>query len=106
VVLMAVGERPDLTPRAPAHAVFRAFGAEAAGKFVALHGLEEVAGLPEVAEVVVAVSPGDHVEPYHCAGAKVGYVLVTAPCEGEARRALAHVERLLRVEVAGQDVAP
>lgn len=98
-VRMAIGQRVDLAGGDGAHAAFRALGAERPGKLVALHGVARVLELPEVVELVLAAEPGMHVEPYHRAGAKLGYVVVAAPDPERLHVVLAAVERLLRAEV-------
>ncbi|MDN5895168.1 MAG: ATP-grasp domain-containing protein [Nocardioides sp.] len=98
-VQMSVGDTPTLVCGAPRHALFHAFGAPTAGKLLALEGVEEIESMPEVAELVLAANPGEFVEPYHRAGAKVGYVLVTADDEHGVANAMDRVEQLLRVEV-------
>jgi biotin carboxylase len=102
-VRMAVGERPSLAPagaRLPACSAFRALRAALPGRLVAIRGLAAARGLRDVVDLVVSATPGDQVEPYHRAGAKVGYVLVASPDRGRLRRTLAELEALLRVEVA------
>jgi biotin carboxylase len=100
---LAVGGRPALAPRRPAHAAFRVLTIDRPGKLVAIHGAEAARRVPGVADLVLAAQPGDHVEPYHRAGAKLGYVMVVAEDESGRRRALDTVEATLRFEVVDAD---
>lgn len=105
-VRMAVGQRPPLAPGAaasadlPAVAAFRVLRATVPGTLVAVRGLDAARRLPDVVDLVVSAAPGDQVEPYHRAGAKVGYVLVAAPDRERLRATLAQLDALLRIEVA------
>ncbi|MFY1693725.1 ATP-grasp domain-containing protein [Plantactinospora sp. WMMB782] len=98
-VRMAVGEQPRLTPRRSAHAAFSVLRADRAGKLTSIRGVDEARALPDVVDVVLAVSEGDHVEPYHRAGAKAGYVLAAASDRARLRTALDRVDALIRLEV-------
>jgi biotin carboxylase len=98
-VRMSVGETVELQAKAGAHALFRAFGVDRPGKLVALHGMEEIRALPEVVELVLAASPGEHVEPYHQAGAKIGYVVLSAADTDRLHTALHLVQSLLYAQV-------
>jgi biotin carboxylase len=97
-VAMAVGDRPDLTATPGGCATMRILHAEEAGKLIAVHGLAEVRALPGV-ELILAARPGDHVEPYHRAGAKIGYLLARADDHARLRTVVAQVDALLRFEV-------
>jgi biotin carboxylase len=99
-VRMAVGETVELRTGTGAHALFRAFGVDRPGKLVALLGAEEIRALPEVVELVVAASPGEHVEPYHRAGAKIAYVVLAAADPERLHSTLACVQSLLYAQVA------
>lgn len=101
-VRAAVGQRPPLAPSpdAPACAAFRVLQAPLAGTLVAVHGLAAAGQLPGIVDLVASVAPGDRVEQYHRAGAKLGYVLVTAPTHERLRATLAAFEDLVHVEVA------
>jgi biotin carboxylase len=109
-VRMSVGQRPPLTPRRAAFAAFRVLRAPRAGTLLALAGVDAVRALPEVAELVISAVVGERVEPYHRAGAKLGYVLAAAADPEQLSAALARVQELLRVEVAeaatGADAGP
>lgn len=76
VVKLAVGERPDLTPRWTRPASVRVLRAPAEGTLVSIEGLEK---LTDVSDVVVVARPGDHVVPYTECRAKLGYVVAHAP---------------------------
>jgi biotin carboxylase len=93
-VRMSIGETVELQATAGAHALFRAFGVDRPGK------LEEILALPEVVELVLAASPGEHVEPYHQAGAKIGYVVLSAADTDRLHTALDLVQSLLYAQVA------
>jgi hypothetical protein len=98
-VRMVVGDRPDVTTRATAHAAFRVLTSEHYGKLTAIGGAADVRALPGVVDLVLAAQPGDHVEPYHRAGAKLGYVMVTAPDRPQLQSTLDRVEKVLRIDV-------
>ncbi|MGI5274317.1 ATP-grasp domain-containing protein [Nonomuraea sp. CA-218870] len=98
-VQLAVGERPDLTPRWTRHAAVRMMRAGAAGTLVALDGLAEATALPGVADVVVTARPGEPVVPYTECRAKLGYVLASGATAGELAATLAAVDDLIRVRV-------
>jgi biotin carboxylase len=102
-VRMAVGDTPDLTPRGSAHAAFRVLTSDGPGKLTAIHGAADVRALPGVVDLVLAAQPGDHVEPYHRAGAKLGYVLATAPGRVPLESTLDRIRELLTLEVATLD---
>jgi hypothetical protein len=69
------------------------------GKLTAIGGAAAVRALPGVVDLVVAAQPGDHVEPYHRAGAKLGYVMATAPDRPQLQSTLDRVEKILRIDV-------
>ncbi|MCP2326891.1 biotin carboxylase [Hamadaea flava] len=98
-VTAAVGQRPDLTATANGCAAMRVLRTAEAGKLVAVHGLTEVRALPGVVDLILAARPGDHVEPYARAGAKLGYLLARADDQPSLERVLADVDALLRIEV-------
>ncbi|MFC4118841.1 ATP-grasp domain-containing protein [Nonomuraea zeae] len=98
-VQLAVGERPDLTPRWNRPAAVRMLRARSAGTLVSLDGLAAAMALPGVADVVVTAAPGDPVVPYTECRAKLGYVLASGESAGELAAALAAVEELVRVRV-------
>jgi len=98
-VQLAVGERPDLTPRQTRHAAVRMLRAGAAGALAGLDGVAEARALPGVADVVVTTRPGDPVVPYTECRAKLGYVLATGATAGELAATLAAAEQLIRVRV-------
>ena len=98
-VRAAVGDPPALRARASACAAFQALSAERPGTLVAIHGLSALRALPGVVETVISASPGDPVEPYRRAGAKVGYVLVTAADCERLQETLARIDALVHVEV-------
>jgi biotin carboxylase len=94
-VRMALGESVDVTPRQVRHAAFRALGAPSVGKLTGIVGLDEARALPGVADIVVAVAPGEHVVPYTRAGAKLGYALTCGDSREDAVHALDEVDRTL-----------
>ncbi|MDA0638411.1 ATP-grasp domain-containing protein [Nonomuraea sp. MCN248] len=98
-VQLAVGERPDLTPRWTRHAAVRMIRAGAAGTLVALDGLAEATALPGVADVVVTAQPGEPVVPYTECRAKLGYVLASGATADELAATLTAVDDLIRVRV-------
>jgi hypothetical protein len=73
--------------------------ADRPGTLVDIHGLAEARGLPGVVDLVVSAEPGDPVELYHRAGAKVGYVMVAEAGPSGLAATLAQLTTLLRVEV-------
>jgi hypothetical protein len=85
------------------HAAFRVLSAARAGKLVAVHGEAAARAMPEVIDLVLAARPGDQVEPYHRAGAKLGYVMLAAPDPRGLAAAAARVERQLVVEILDTD---
>ncbi|MDR8414763.1 ATP-grasp domain-containing protein [Nonomuraea sp. 3-1Str] len=98
-VLLAIGERPELSPRWTRHASVRMLRSPSAGTLVALDGLPDALALPGVADVVVTASPGERVVPYTECRAKLGYVLASGASAAEVARVLAAVEDLVRVSV-------
>ncbi|MGN9781644.1 ATP-grasp domain-containing protein [Nonomuraea sp. ZG12] len=98
-VLLATGERPDLTPRWTRHASVRMLRAGRAGTLVSLDGLPEALALPGVADVLVTASPGERVVPYTECRAKLGYVLASGASADAVARVLARVEELVTVGV-------
>ncbi|NUR47815.1 MAG: ATP-grasp domain-containing protein [Hamadaea sp.] len=98
-VTAAVGRRPDLAATSSGCAAMRVLKTGAAGKLVGVHGLAEVRILPGVVDLILAARPGDHVEPYARAGAKLGYLLARADDQPGLERVLAEVDALLRIEV-------
>ena len=101
-VQMVVGDRPDVTTRTTAHAAFRVLTSQNHGKLTAIGGAAEARALPGVVDLVLAAQPGDHVEPYHRAGAKLGYVMVTAPDRPRLQSTLDRVEKVLRIDVMAE----
>ncbi|MFI6323801.1 ATP-grasp domain-containing protein [Nonomuraea sp. NPDC050556] len=98
-VLLAIGERPRLDPKPPRHVAVRVLRSPSEGTLTGIRGLAEVVALPEVADVVVAAVPGDHVVPYTECRAKLGYVLASAESAEALAGALAEVDRLVQVDV-------
>lgn len=98
-VTTAIGERADLTPTPSGCATMRVLHSEEAGKLIAIHGVADVRAMPGVVDLILAARPGDHVEPYHRAGAKLGYLLARAADHDQLRTVLADVEAHLRFEV-------
>ncbi|GGO80798.1 ATP-grasp domain-containing protein [Nonomuraea cavernae] len=98
-VLLAIGERPELTPGPARHASVRMLRADRAGTLVALDGVRAALDLPGVADVLVTVSPGERVAPLTECRAKLGYVLASGTSAGEVAGVLAAVEDLVRVGV-------
>ncbi|MEU6999077.1 ATP-grasp domain-containing protein [Nonomuraea sp. NPDC046570] len=94
-VRAALDDPVDLVPRARRWGACHILAAPRSGRLVAVHGLDR---LP-AAEVVLAVRPGDLVGPYDQAGAKLGYILLTADDEAGLAHARTAVDAL-RVEVS------
>lgn len=99
-VAMAVGEQPLLAATRSWVASFQVLSADQAGKLVAIHNLSAARAMPDVVDLVISASPGDAVEPYHRAGAKVGYVLVASPDPERLQATLSQLAELVQVEVA------
>lgn len=102
-VAMAVGEHPDLTPTRPACAAMHVLRATRPGKLVAVHGEDTARALPGLVDLILVVRPGDHVEPYHRAGAKLGYLLATAPDHDRLRATVAAVDTHLSFDIQPED---
>ncbi|WP_412537783.1 ATP-grasp domain-containing protein [Longispora sp. K20-0274] len=98
-IRMALGETPDLAPGAARHAGFRVLRASRAGKLAAIGGLSAARALPDVVDVVLAVSEGERVEPYTRAGAKLGYVLAASADRERLTRTLDRAEELLAFDI-------
>ncbi|MEV6521894.1 ATP-grasp domain-containing protein [Longispora sp. NPDC051575] len=98
-IRMALGEAVDLTPGAARHAGFRVLRAEREGKLTSIAGLDVARALPDVVDIVVAVTEGEHVEPYTRAGAKLGYVLAASSDRDQLMGTLDAAERLLRFDI-------
>jgi biotin carboxylase len=98
-VSAAIGERPDLTATPSGCATMRVLQTDEVGKLIAVHGVAEVRALLGVVDLILAARPGDHVEPYHRAGAKLGYLLARADDRARLETVLGDVDALLRFEV-------
>jgi len=98
-IRMAVGERPGLSPTSSAVATMRVLRAGTAGKLVAIRGVDTVRALPGLVDLILAARPGDHVEPYHRAGAKLGYLLACAGDHEALGTTLAAIQEHLRFEI-------
>ncbi|SEN75539.1 ATP-grasp domain-containing protein [Nonomuraea pusilla] len=98
-VRAAVGLPPRLTPSSSRHAAVRVLGAGREGKLVRVEGEDAVRALPGVVDLVLAASPGDHVERYTRAGAKLGYLTAAAPDRAALSRVLDEAARLLRFDI-------
>ncbi|GAA2281626.1 ATP-grasp domain-containing protein [Nonomuraea roseoviolacea subsp. roseoviolacea] len=98
-VLLAIGERPELTPRWSRHASVRMLRSRSAGTLLALDGLSEALALPGVSDVVVTTRPGEPVVPYTECRAKLGYVLASGDSATAVAEVLAAVEDTVRVSV-------
>jgi biotin carboxylase len=98
-VRMALGQTVDVTARYTRHSAFRAIGAAIDGKLTGIVGLDQARALPGVADIVLAVAPGEHVVPYTRAGAKLGYALTYGDDQAAAVDALDRVERTLSFTV-------
>lgn len=98
-VAAATGQRPDLTATPSGCATMRVLRTDEIGKLIAVHGVADVRAMPGVVDLILAARPGDHVEPYHRAGAKLGYLLARADDRARLDTVLADVDALLRFEV-------
>ncbi|MFG3441321.1 ATP-grasp domain-containing protein [Nonomuraea sp. NPDC047897] len=98
-VQLAVGQRPDLTPRWSRHTAVRMLRSGSAGTLVALDGVPEALAVPGVADIVVTALPGEPVVPYTECRAKLGYLLASGDTAGDLARALAAAEDLVQVRV-------
>ncbi|MEU8324803.1 ATP-grasp domain-containing protein [Nonomuraea sp. NPDC048881] len=98
-VLSAMGETPSLTPAATRYGAVRVLNAERDGKLVRVDGEEQVRALPGVVDLVLAAAPGDHVERYTRAGAKLGYLTAAASGRDALAGVLAEATGLLRFEI-------
>jgi len=98
-VRMAAGERFNLTGTSTRHAGMRVLSAKREGKLTAIDGLADARAIDGVAEIVLAVTPGEHVVPYTRAGAKLGYVLVAGADDAAVASAFAAVDEVLRFTI-------
>ena len=74
----------------------RVLQAPTAGKLIAIEGLARARAVRGVADIVLAVQPGETVFPYTRAGAKLGYLLAAGDCAAHIDEVLTEVERSLR----------
>jgi biotin carboxylase len=95
-VRMAIGERVGLVPRFARRAGMRVLSAPEPGKLTGIEGLDAARAVPGVADIVLAVAPGEHVVPYTRAGAKLGYILASGENAADVETTFAAVERVLR----------
>jgi len=98
-IRMALGERVDLTPRFARNAGMRVLSAPEPGKLTAIEGLDAAREVPGVADIILAVQPGEHVVPYTRAGAKLGYVLASGDSAERVEATFAEVDHTLRFVV-------
>ena len=77
----------------------RVLSAPESGKLMAIEGLAAAHSVPGVADIMVAVAPGEQVVPYTRAGAKLGYVLASGADRAEVSQVFAAVEQRLRFTV-------
>ncbi|NUP63179.1 MAG: ATP-grasp domain-containing protein [Nonomuraea sp.] len=98
-VLSALGEPPRLDATPSGCAAVRVLGAARDGKLIRVDGEERVKALPGVVDLVLAAAPGDHVERYTRAGAKLGYLTAAAPGRDTLAGVLDEAARLLRFEI-------
>jgi len=99
-VRMAIGAPVDLTPRAARFAASRVLTSDITGTLFGWLGLERLAAVPEVADIIITAVPGDLVEPYTHCRAKLGFVLAVADEPHQLASALATVTDLVQPEVA------
>lgn len=98
-VRMALGERVDVTPRFARSAGMRVLSAPEPGKLTGIEGLAAARGVPGVADIILAVQPGEQVVPYTRAGAKLGYVLASGAGPDRVEATFAEVDRTLRFTI-------
>jgi biotin carboxylase len=114
ILALVLGERFDLTPTDERPALLHVLRSplDTAGRLTAVHGLDEVRGMPGVADVEVAARPGELIRPAAQAGSKLGWLVVTGDTPADAQRALRAALSVLRIDVstgaaaAGPDVVP
>lgn len=94
-VRMSLGTDVDLTARHCRIAASRMLGAAVAGKLAGIDGVDAARAIPGVADIVLAVNPGEHVAPYTAAGTKLGYVLAEGSDRAATLRCLDAVEATL-----------
>ncbi|MFI7632831.1 ATP-grasp domain-containing protein [Nonomuraea sp. NPDC049400] len=98
-IRLALGEPLTIDVTHRRIAALRILAAEADGVLTAIDGLAELRRMPEVVDVQVFKSPGDHVRAYTQAGHKLGYLVLVADTRELLEDALDRALRTLRFEI-------
>ncbi|NUR82555.1 MAG: ATP-grasp domain-containing protein [Nonomuraea sp.] len=98
-IRLALGEPLTIDVTHRRIAALRILAAEADGVLTAVEGLAELRRMPEVVDVQVFKSPGDHVRAYTQAGHKLGYLVLVADTRMLLEDALDRALRTLRFEI-------
>ncbi|MEV1176381.1 ATP-grasp domain-containing protein, partial [Nonomuraea sp. NPDC049784] len=98
-IRLALGEPLTIDVTHRRTAVLRILAAETDGVLTAIEGLAELRRMPEVVDVQVFKTPGDHVRAYTQAGHKLGYLVLVADTRELLEDALDRALRTLRFEI-------
>ncbi|MEQ4722908.1 ATP-grasp domain-containing protein [Nonomuraea sp. B19D2] len=98
-IRLALGEPLTIDVTHRRIAALRILAAEADGVLTAVEGLAELRRMPEVVDVQVFKSPGEHVRAYTQAGHKLGYLVLVADTRELLEDALDRALRTLRFEI-------
>ncbi len=98
-IRLALGEPLTIDTAHRRTAMLRILAAETDGVLTAVEGLAELRRMPEVVEVQVFKSPGDHVRAYTQAGHKLGYLVMVADTRELLQDAVDRALSTLRFEI-------
>lgn len=105
---LVVGAAPDLEPEVRRHASLRFLFAPAAGRLVAVDGVDAARAVRGVVDVALYRQPGDELAPHHDFRDRVGHVIARADRPGDARAAAGRARDAIRLRVdpaAGDRIA-
>lgn len=106
-IRIAMGQPFRVTPRRRRAALLYLLHAERDGELAAVHGTDQLAGLPELVDYQLYAAAGETVPEYTKAADKLGYLLFAGGSCDEVVHALDAALRALRLDVraAGEEAA-
>lgn len=100
VLQAAVGQPIELAPHIPRPVMWRVLTAERAGELASISGITRASSIPEVAELVMLVEPGQPVRPYLEVSDRLGWVVLQADTVPALDAAADEVTSILTFDVA------